>query len=528
MVRMAWLRRHWLVAVLLVLGAALRGVVLAAYHPALIFPDSVRYLQYAHDFAHGHWTVDDQRQSGYSVVITPAVMTNALWVIPLVQHLTGLATAMLVYAALIHLGTPRWVAAVATVPVLFDPLQLILEQYVLTDVWTVLLLAVALAILVWRRDSVTWKAAAVCGLLLGLAVTFRDQELIMVVPAALCLLVTARRRLRSLAALLACFAVPVAGYLGWFYASHGQWNFTTFSGAFLYGRVADFADCDGLALPAYERPLCPTQPPSERVADFYTWNPASPQWTFTPPPGKSRDSVAEDFGLRILRHQPLAYAEAAGRDLLYGFSPVRGEGPEHYSPSYLQFHARIKPDTQADASLAAIGIKAPESHPGPASFLAGYWFYIPGPLLAAGLVTGIAGSAAGLSRRRRQAAEGTWPACLLFTASTIFVLLPPALFATFDWRYQLPQLTLIPVVAVLGARTLMAGRTGAGAARGFSSSSPQEKEISPEETMLRTDTLSRALPRVTACRTSRRAPGERSTRRPACRRTGGRTRRSGP
>ena len=38
---------------LLVLAAALRGVVLAAYHPALIFPDSVRYLQYAHNFTAG-------------------------------------------------------------------------------------------------------------------------------------------------------------------------------------------------------------------------------------------------------------------------------------------------------------------------------------------------------------------------------------------------------------------------------------------------------------------------------------------
>jgi hypothetical protein len=27
------------------------------------------------------------------------------------------------------------------------------------------------------------------------------------------------------------------------------------------------------------------------------------------------------------------------------------------------------------------------------------------------------------------------------------VLIPPALFATFDWRYQLPQLTLIPIAA---------------------------------------------------------------------------------
>ena len=59
---------------LLVLAAGLRGVVLAAYHPALIFPDSVRYLQYAHNFADGRWSPDGLRQSGYSILIIPAVV----------------------------------------------------------------------------------------------------------------------------------------------------------------------------------------------------------------------------------------------------------------------------------------------------------------------------------------------------------------------------------------------------------------------------------------------------------------------
>ena len=302
-----------MVVVLLLLGAALRGVTEAAYWPALIFPDSVRYLQYAHYFTHGHWTVDDQRQSGYSILITPAVALNAIWLIPLVQHLAGLATAVLIYAVLIRLGARRWLAALATIPVLFDPLQLILEQYVLTDIWTVLLVMAALALLIARRY-------AVAGLLLGIAVTFRDEELIMIVPA----LIYAGRMWRKSLALAVCFLIPVTAYLGWFDATRGHWNFTTFSGAFLYGRVADFADCTGLSLPAYEKPLCPTQPPAQRIADFYTWNPASPQWTFTVPPGRSRDSVVQDFSMRILQHQPLAYAEAAAKDFLYGFSPVRG------------------------------------------------------------------------------------------------------------------------------------------------------------------------------------------------------------
>ena len=455
-------RRHWVFAALLVLATALRAVVLAAYHPALIFPDSVRYLQYAHNFTAGLWSADALRQSGYSVLILPAAVLHDLWLIPLAQHLAGLVTAGLVYTLLVRFGVRAWLAAVATIPVLFDPLQLVLEQYVLTDVWTVLLVLAALVVLAWpreKREKRGWLPAAVCGLLLGLAVTFRDQELITIVPATLYVLVAVRPRRRlltRLAALAGCFLVPVIGYLGWFDASHGQWNFTTFDGAFLYGRVADFASCQGLNLPAYEKPLCPAEPPAQRIADFYTWNPQSPQWTFHPPAGMSRDAVVRDFSLRILRHQPLAYAEAVARDALYGFSPVRGAGPERYSPAYLQFQTHVRPDRQAYASIGALGYPAPALRPGLAAFLTGYgrWFYVPGPVFAAGLALALGGLVAAKARRRTAGDQATRDAGLLFTASAVLVLIPPAAFATFDWRYQLPQLSLIPVAAILGVKRL--------------------------------------------------------------------------
>jgi hypothetical protein len=457
------LRRHWIFAGLVVLAAALRGVVLVAYHPALIFPDSVRYLQYAHNFTAGHWSPDALRQSGYSVAIIPVMLLHALWLIPLAQHLAGLATAGLVYAVLIRSGARPWLAAVAALPVLFDPLPLVLEQYVLTDIGALLLIMAALVILVWRRDGPRKREAAAAGLLLGVAVTFRDQDLIMIVPAALFLLVKVRPwrlLLTRLAAVAGCFLIPVVGYLGWFAAAHGPWNFTTFDGAFLYGRVADFASCQGLELPGYEKPLCPTQPVAQRNADFYTWNPQSPQWTFTPPAGMPRDAVVRDFSLRILRHQPASYAEAVGRDLLYGFSPVRGAGPEQYSPVYLQFHTFIRPDKAAYASIAKLGYPAPAVERGPAAFLTDYgrWVYLPGPVLAAGLVLALGGLVIGWARgpASRQAGDA---ATLLFTASAIAILLPPAMFATFDWRYQLPQLSLIPVAAVLGSHAIVRRRS---------------------------------------------------------------------
>ena len=172
------LRRHWLFAVLLAMATVLRAAVYVAYHPALIFPDSVRYLQYAHSFANGHWSVDELRQSGYSVLIIPVVLVHDLWIIPLVQHLVGLATAVLVYAVLVHFGIRAWIAALATIPVLFDPLQLILEQYVLTDVWTVFLIVAALVILVWNMPNqrgeggrtgggLTWRRGSLARLVAG-------------------------------------------------------------------------------------------------------------------------------------------------------------------------------------------------------------------------------------------------------------------------------------------------------------------------------------------------------------------------
>ena len=454
----AGLGRHWGFVALLVLAAGLRAVVSAAYQPALIFPDSVRYLQYAQHFADGRWTPDGLRQSGYSVLIIPAVLLHDLRLISLVQHLVGLATGVLVYVVLVRFGVRTWVAAAAAIPVLFDPLELILEQYVLSDTWTVFLLVAALVVLAWPRPGGGWKTAAAGGLLLGVAVTFRDEELVMIVPAALYVAVSLRSW-RRVGALAGCFLIPVGAYLGWFGASHPEPGFTTFSGAFLYGRVADFASCRGLNLPSYERPLCPAQPPAQRDADFYTWDPRSPQWTFRPPAGMSRDAVAQDFSLRILRHQPLTYAEAAGRDFLYGFAPVRGAGPERYSPAYLQFRSSI----QADPPVAALGYRAPAVRHSVASFLTWYgrWFYVPGPVFAGGLILALAGLTVGARRRDDRAS-----AALLFTASAVLALIPPALFATFDWRYQLPQLTLIPVAAVLGGtvsagtRSRCAGRPG--------------------------------------------------------------------
>ena len=303
-----WLRQHWLITALLLLAAGLRAVVQYAYRPALIFPDSLRYLQFAQRFASGHWSPDTIRQSGYSILIIPAAAGHVLALIPLAQHVLGLAEGAMIYAVLVHRGARHWLAALAAVPVLFDPLQLDLEQYVLSDVCAAFFVLTALVILVWRGNQAGRAAMSASGLLLGAAVVTRVADLVLIVPAALYLAVTIRpwRRLAACGGILAAgFLLPVAGYAGWFASSHGQWGLTSYNGTFLYGRVVTFADCTSLQVPAYERPLCPAQPPAQRNFDFYMWSVKSPQWRFQPPHGMTRQAVVLDFSRRVLAHQPL-------------------------------------------------------------------------------------------------------------------------------------------------------------------------------------------------------------------------------
>jgi hypothetical protein len=463
------LRRHWPLLIVAGCAAALRAVVLLAYRPVLIFPDSERYLQYAQQYVAGHWSPDWLRTSGYSLLLIPVVLIHNLIVVPLVQHLLGLATAVLIYAVLVHFGSRRWLAALGCVPVLFDPLQLDIEQYVLTDVSATFLVTAALVVLVWKRGAIGRVAPVVAGMLLAAATDVRQSDLIVIIPAAVYLVAAVRpwRRLAVRASLLiAGFLLPVLGYLGWYQVSRGQFDFVSYNGEFMYGRMAQFIDCAGVSMPAYERPLCPRQPPAQRNPDFYMWAPQSPQVTLKAPPGMSKDDIIIDFDRRIIEHEPLTYLKVMAGDVLYSFSPVRGAGPEQYPIWYHQFHPYYPIYVGAIATLRTSGHTGPSVEPALADFLAGYGrdFYVPGPLLAAGLALGAAGMA-GIGRARR---SGLRAPCLLFTLGTIAAVEPPFVIATFDWRYELPQLSLIPIAAVLGVTALVGRRrdTAAGTSTG--------------------------------------------------------------
>jgi len=97
-------REHWLLAVLLVAGLVLRILVQVAYRPALFYIDSMKYL-------FGAYPGNDP--PGYQILIRPVLAVADPSFLAAVQHVLGLAMAVVLYVVLQRRGVPRWLAALA-------------------------------------------------------------------------------------------------------------------------------------------------------------------------------------------------------------------------------------------------------------------------------------------------------------------------------------------------------------------------------------------------------------------------------
>lgn len=453
--RTAPLAVHAPFLVALLAGLALRVVVMVAYRPALLFPDSFGYLRRAHDLV-----MDDMRPLGYSLFLKPIVtVTDSLAAVSLVQHLLGLVIALLCYAFLLRRGLPRWAATLAALPVLLDPLQLVLEHYMLSDVlFEILLLGACLALL-WRHRP-GYVAVGLAGLLAASSGIVRGAGtfvLVVFVVALLCL----RLPWHKVLVFLVGAAVVFVPYVMAFHAAYGKYAVSVAGPRFLYSRIAPKVHCPGLELPSYEKKLCPKQPVGQRPdTNYYMWGRhRAAQWHLNPPPGMSALQVVKDFDKRVLRAEPLTYSKAVLTDLAGGFAPTRTYQVPGYPASYWLFADHYwsmdqwVPDRSTDhrAVLRNAGVDQ-----GAADFLVGYrhWLWTPGPLMALLLLLA-AGAAAGFGRARRsgdRVAVGLLAGCCLLTLAT------GAAVSGFSWRYQLPQLPMLSTAGALAIAALVRGR----------------------------------------------------------------------
>ncbi len=482
--RERWIRRHAAFGVVVTAAAALRIVVQLAYLPALFTPDSSGYLAYAARLLHGVLAPDGARVSIYSAVLVPFVWAHDLVAVVALQHVLGLASGVVVYALLLARGSRRVLAVLASVPVLFDPLQLDLEQYVLADTLATFLLLVSVAVLAWPGQWRWWRAPA-AGLLLGCITLTRAPDLVVAVPALAYLLVSLRpwRRALSAAGALAltvalALGAPLAVYAIASPSTRASTQLVDYAWRFFYGRLAPIAQCGKLHLPPDEQQLCPRQPAGQRPGpNYYMWSSRSPQWNLHLPPGTSVGEVLGTFDERVILRQPLSYAKVAATDYAYGFSPVRGTGPDGNPAWVYKFQSHYTAWDVSAARLArAYGDTRVASRPALERFLHGYGhYYTPGPLLAAGLITALI-AAAGLGPARRSGLRGL---CFFLAATAAAELVPPVVMSLFSWRYQLPQLSLIPLAAAAGLTALLPSCRASGPGRAGNARRPWPRAAGP-------------------------------------------------
>lgn len=437
-------RRHWIFLTLLIVGSAVRALATISYRPAfMFFGDSFSYLIGAQRLA-----PPNDRPFGYSAFLRLISYVGDLELVVVVQHLAGLALAIAVYAVLVKRGAPAWMGALVTAPLLLDAYLIQIEQNVLSEtMFAVLLVA---AVLVATRETLSVRAAATVGALLAAATLTRNVALPI---AALFVGYLLIRRIgwRPMLALGTALAIPIVAYSAWFAATYGVVGTNDSSGRFLYGRVAVFADCSGVALTAKEAELCDNAPPSARPnANFYVWSGDSPVRGLGLP-GTGNDAVAASFSKKIILDQPLTYAQYVGTDIAHYFAPgrylTRVDSPD--TPWRFPTSAATGGGSTSVAHNNLAGAPTtPTVLPTAATALRAYQsvVYTQGPLLLLGLILGVA---AGWWERGRRRWDGP------FVASVgLAVIAIPSLTVMFDYRYGLPAIPLLAYAGGIGAIAL--------------------------------------------------------------------------
>jgi len=447
-------REHRLFSLILGLAVALRAVVAVTYRPALFFTgDSVVYLGNSANLVPG-----EARPILYAVFLRVILLFHHLFAVPVLQHLFGLASGILTYVLLRHLGVAKGIAVAGTVFVLFDPLQLVIEQHILSESLFQLMVVAALAVLLWQQRPATVRCAIV-GFGLAAATVTRNVGLIVIVPT-LGFAVAQRFGWKRVATLTLSFALPLLAYAGWFYLAHGRFGLENYGGRFLYGRVAPFANCHGLKLSAIERTICPTMEPRSPWPTWYVFGPPSPFFDGRLQSNSDANQIARTFALTIIRHQPTTYIRAVSGDFLDYFRPARATGPDA-DPVAIDFPFRLNQLTAYPSPLIEEWIKRADASPAaravivrPLAKALVSWqrfFYLPGPLFALALLAGFLGIVGWpCAVERRCGAEG-----VLYSSIATLLLIVPVAAVVFDYRHMVPAFPLMGTAGALGASLLL-------------------------------------------------------------------------
>jgi hypothetical protein len=453
------LRRHRWFALAAAGGLALRVITMLGFPPAIWFGgDSASYLSTALRYVPG-----TSRLSGYGALLLVLRPFHSFAVVTAVQHLMGLAIAVMSYAVLRRYLLPGWGATVATLPALFSAYQVQLEQEILPSASFCCMVMAAVTLTLWWRDRRPPRASAAAGGLLAVSACFWPVGLPVLVVFLL-FLAARRAGWRVLAVAAAAAAVPLAGYLGWFDHAYHRVAFSNSDGIYLWSRTMSFADCAVIKPPADEARLCPPRTAvRRRAASTYIWAPDSPLDRL---PGTkfsaTKNGLALDFALRAIAAQPAGYLAAVLHDFSLAFYWNTAGHPTALMTRRYEFAyatrrwiapgAVLAPGhTVAADQLAYGGVDNTRAVPPFAGWLEAYQraAYLRGTLLAAVLAVGLGGIAR-CCRGARRRGGGDWGGPALFPwLAAVTVLAAPVLTADYSERYVLVAVPLACLAAGL-------------------------------------------------------------------------------
>lgn len=441
-------------ALLLAAGAAARLWLMLDYRPAyLASNDSARFLHFAH--RDGGLFEDTFGPTGYVAFLKA---TNAVWdqleFTVALQHLLGIAAALLLYAAVRRLGGPVWAACIPAAVVLLSGDQLYMEHALLSEAGGFLTLVAGGLYAAVRgleeRGRLGWLALA--GALLAGAALFRNVGLILPPALALWALVAMPGGLRGKAASFAACAAGAAAVLGVYAAlaaiDGGNTGMTATSGWNAYGRAAPFADCDRFDEPAGTEELCEDTPPDQRPGSlFYLWFRGSPARAKFGHPPREQELLGR-FGRRAIVAQPLDYAKAVAADL------PRFLDPELHKKSFSGggYFLIDRRDPEAERNVLfqlRRDWDFAEHRPGESAEVLADWQrlqrldgFVPGLMV----VLALAGAFAARGRARA--------GLLLFAIAGGGLVVMPAATLTLLGRYTIPPTPIVATAAAIGAWAL--------------------------------------------------------------------------
>jgi dolichyl-phosphate-mannose-protein mannosyltransferase len=345
--------RHPLTWVVL-LAVFVRVVVVVGVSVSLGYSDTTRYVGQAsgEDLEGGGIA-----PPGYALFLRVVhAVTESVDGVLVVQQLLGIAAGLCVYATARRMGTTRGVAAGAAAVMMLCGNLLSTGQAILTETLFTSLIALLSLLAVRQATAPSLRTALLLGLAIGGAVAVRTVALpVAVVLVILVLLIADRSRQGALrggvslgAAAAVVGLVAISMSTTWGVPIIGK----TAQGWVLYGRVAQFANCDDIDPPRSLRSLCVSDPGLRPGPDYYRFVGGPAVERFGAPP--RGDSQLNDFATRAILAQPFAYAKTVAIDSLRFFAHNFGSERAYNSPGWdeLELDRPLHPGSAAKNKAA--------------------------------------------------------------------------------------------------------------------------------------------------------------------------------